>query len=139
MLSHYHRRKPGTVLARDGFAAVATALPELDGLRLVLLGLHNCDGGTWMHALAFGQLPRHQPGPLRLEAAFPLSLWVRDDAGRWHVARPVGWHDGGGGEADLTLRLLPPLTRSSDWIEVRSAGQSADVRATVPLCWGCPP
>jgi hypothetical protein len=139
LLSHYHRRKPGGPPAGDGFAAVATALPELDGLRLVLLGLHNCDGGTWMNALAFGQLPRDRPGPLRVETAFPLSVWVRDDAGRWHVARPASWSGEGCGEATLTLRLAPPLTRPSDRIEVRAAWQSAEVRATVPLRWGYPP
>jgi hypothetical protein len=137
LLSHYHRRKPGTAPAGDGFAAVATALPELDGVRLVLLGLHNCGGGSWVNALALGQLPGQQHGPLGLDMAFPLSVWVRDDAGRWHVARPSGWFEGGD-EAALTLRLTPPLTRSSGWIEVLAAGKSAQVRATVPLCWGWP-
>jgi hypothetical protein len=135
MLAHYHRRKPGSAPAGDGFAAVAAALPELDGLRLVLLGLHNCDGVTWMNTLAFGQLPRSQPGPLRVDRAFPLSVWVRDDAGRWHVARPAAWSEHGG-EATLTLRLAPPLTRPSDWIEVRATWQSAEARATIPLRWG---
>jgi len=138
MLSHYHRRKPDTAPAGDGFAAVAAALPELDGLRLVLLGLHHCDGDTWMNTLACGQLPARQPGPLRMDKAFPLSVWVRDDAGRWHVAQPVSWSEHAG-EATLTLRLAPPLTRPSDWIEVRAAWQSAEVRATVPLRWGYPP
>ena len=135
MLSHYHRRKPDAAPAGDGFAAVAAALPELEGIRLVLLGLHNYDGGTWMNALALGQLPGLQHGPLGLDMAFPLSIWVRDDTGRWHAARPAGWYQEGG-EAALTLRLTPPLTRSSAWIEVLATGQSAEVRATVPLCWG---
>ena len=134
MLSHYHRRKPDAAPAGDGFAAVAAVLPEFDGLQLVLLGVHNCEGDTWMNTLAYGQLPADQPGPLRLDMAFPLSIWVRDDAGRWHVARPTGWHDAGT-EATLTLRLAPPLTRACDRIEVRAFGQSAEVRATVPLQW----
>jgi len=137
LLSHYHRRKPDTARAGDGFAGLAAALPELDGVRLVLLGLHNCDGGTWVDALALGGLPGRQHGPLGLDLAFPLSVWVRDDAGRWHVARPSGWFDGGS-EAALTLRLTPPLTRSPAWIEVLAAGQSAEVRTTVPLGWGYP-
>ena len=138
LLSHYHRRKPDSAPTGDGFAAVAAALPELDGLRLVLLGLHNCDGSTWMNTLAFGQLPRSQPGTARVETVFPLSIWVRDDAGRWHVARPASWAEDGG-EATLTLQLAPPLTRLSDWIEVRAAWRSAEVRTTVPLRWGYPP
>ena len=88
-----------------------------------------------MNALALGQLPGLRQAPLGLDTAFPLSVWVRDDAGRWHAARPAGWYDEGG-EAALTLRLTPPLTRSSAWIEVLATGQSAEVRATLPLCWG---
>ena len=135
MLTHYHRRKPETAAAGEGFAAVAAALPELEGIRLVLLGLHNFDGGTWMDTLALGQLPGVQQGALGLDMAFPLSMWIRDGAGRWHAARPAGWYHEGG-EATFTLRLTPPLTRSCAWIEVLATGQSAEVRATVPLCWG---
>jgi hypothetical protein len=138
MLTHYHRRKPDAAPAGDGFAAVAAALPELEGIRLVLLGLHNYDGGTWMDALALGRLPGLQQGPLGVDMAFPLSMWVRDGAGRWHAARPAGWYDDGG-EAALTLRLTPPLTRSPAWIEVLATGRSAEVRATLPLCWGYSP
>jgi len=137
MLTHYHRRKPGAAPAGDGFAAVAVALPELDGIRLVLLGVHNYDGGTWMDALALGRLPERQQGSLGLDMAFPLSMWVRDSAGRWHAARPAGWYHEAG-EAALTLRLTPPLTRSCARIEVLAAGQSAEVRAIVPLSWGYP-
>jgi hypothetical protein len=138
MLTHYHRRKPETAAAGEGFAAVAAALPELEGIRLVLLGLHNFDGGTWMDTLALGQLPGVQQGALGLDMAFPLSMWIRDGAGRWHAARPAGWYHEGG-EATFTLRLTPPLTRSCSWIEVLATGQSAEVRATVPLCWGYQP
>jgi hypothetical protein len=137
LLSHYHRRKPDTAPARDGFAAAAAALPELDGVRLVLLGLHNCDGGTWVNALAHGDLARRPHLPVGLDMVFPLSIWIRDDAGRWHVARPAGWFDEGG-EAALTLRLTPPLTRPTASIEVLATGQSAEVRVTVPLSWGYP-
>jgi len=138
MLTHYHRRKPETAPAGDAFAAVAAALPELEGIRLVLLGLHNYDGSTWMDTLALGQLPSAQQGAPGLDIAFPLSVWVRDGAGRWHAARPAGWYREGG-EATLTLRLSPPLTRSCAWIEVLASGPSAEVRATVPLCWGYRP
>ena len=139
VLSHYRRRKPGTALIGDDFAAVAATLPEFDGIRLVLLGLHNSAGATWVNALARGRLPRHQPGPLRVEVAFPLSIWMRDDARRWHVAQPLGWSEEGGGEAALTLRLTPPLNRFPDWLEVRAAGPSAQARAAVPVRWGYRP
>jgi hypothetical protein len=138
LLSHYHRRRPEGAMARDGFAAAAAALPELDGIRLVLLGLHNCDGGTWVNALAHGKPVRPHFGPHGLDMTFPLSIWIRDDAGRWHVARPASWFDEGR-EANVMFRLTPPLTRSPAAIEVLAAGQSAEVRADVPLRWGYPP
>jgi len=138
MLSHYHRRRPDGAQPGDGFAAVAAALPELDGLRLVLLGLHNYDGSTWMDALALeagARLPDRRQWAPGLDMAFPLSVWVRDEGGRWHVGRPTGWQENGG-EAALTLRLLPPLTRCPDRIEVLAAGRSAEARVTLPLEWG---
>jgi hypothetical protein len=52
------------------------------------------------------------------------------------VAQAVGRSEEGSGEAALTLRLTPPLTRSCAWIEVLATGQTAEVRAPVPLCWG---
>jgi hypothetical protein len=138
LLTHYHRRKPETAPAGDGFAAVAAALPELEGVRLVLLGLHNYDGGTWMETLVLGRLPGPGPRVLGLDTAFPFSMWLRDEAGRWHAARAAGWHHEEG-EATLTLRLTPPLARSCAWLDVLATGQSAEVRATVPLCWGYSP
>ena len=135
LLAYYQRRKPGQAQARDDFAGLVADLPELDGFRLVLLGLHHFDhGGTWINALAMGQIPDHN-GALGLDMVFPLSIWVHDSAGRWHAARPVGWYDNGG-EYLLTLRLTPPLPRSGTWIEVLAAGRSAKVRTTVPLRWG---
>jgi hypothetical protein len=138
LLAHYHRRKPDPAPARDGFAAVATALPELDGIRLVLLGLHHSDGNTWMNALAIGEVPDGQHGPLGLDMSFPLSIWLRDSAGRWHAAHPAGWYDAYR-EHVLTLRLVPPLTRPAAWIDVLAAGKSGQVRARLPLRWGYPP
>jgi len=137
MLSHYHRRRSDGTRPGDGFAAVGAALPELDGLRLVLLGLHNFDGSTWMDALvveAGGRLPDRRHWAPGLDMAFPLSVWVRDGSGRWHVGRPAGWQENDD-EAALTLRLLPPLTRSPGRIEVLAAGRSAEARVTLPLEW----
>jgi hypothetical protein len=39
------------------------------------------------------------------------------------------------GDQALTLRLIPPLTRSATWIEVLAASQSAEVRTLLPLHW----
>ncbi len=150
LLAHYQRRKPDTVPAHHGFAAVTAALPELDGIRLVLLGLHNGTGGTWLHAQAAGWLPDVQDGPFGPDASFPLSVWIRDSGGRWHAAPPADWFPdsgarwhaappGDGSERALTLRLAPPLARSTPWIEVLAGGRSAEVRAKLPLRWGYPP
>ena len=79
-----------------------------------------------------------------LEAA--EALWIRDSGGRWHAApRPTGsptagrttfTGPGGAGERALTLQLVPPLVRSTPWIEVLAAGRSAEVPARLPLRWG---
>jgi hypothetical protein len=137
LLAHYGRRKPETAPVRDGCAGVAVALPELDGIGLVLLGLYNSDGNTWIHALTRGLMPELRPGPFGIGTYFPLSVWLRDSGGRWHAARPSGWHHAYG-EVTLKLQFVPPLTRSADWIEVLAAGRSAQARVTLPLRWGCP-
>ena len=94
LLAHYQRRKPDTAPVRDGYAAVAAALPELDGIRLALLGLHNTEGKSSLHVLARGLRPEN-PGPLGVDMYFPLSVWLRDSGGRWHAGRPAGWHRNG--------------------------------------------
>jgi hypothetical protein len=135
VLAHYHRRKPHTAPARDGHAAVAAGFPELDGVRLALLGLHNTDGNTTAHLLVSG-LDEDEicwPGP---ENA-PISVWIRDGIGRWHVAGLVS-SQASDGEYLLRIKLVPPLARSTAWIEVLAAWRSAEVRATVPLRWGYP-
>jgi hypothetical protein len=135
LLAHYQRRKPDPALPRDGHAAVAAALPELDGVRLALLDLHNFDGASFLEVLAKGLTPEEHHGPFGFDLYFPLSVWVRDSGGRWHATRPSGWHRTDG-EYALRLQLLPPLPRSAEWIEVQAAGQAAQVRARLPLRWG---
>jgi hypothetical protein len=134
LLAHYQRRKPEEAPAWDGFAAVAAALPELDGIGLALLGLHTTEGRTVLHLRA-----SHTDGSdERLVPDFPLSVWVRDSGGRWHAAQQAsGYRDDR--EYALMLRLVPPLTRATDWIELLVAGPAAEVRAKLPLCWGSPP
>jgi len=43
-----HRGNTGTTPVADGCAAAATAAPELDGIKLAILGLHNFGGDTVM-------------------------------------------------------------------------------------------
>jgi hypothetical protein len=138
LLAHGQRRKPNIGPAHDGFAATTVALPELDGIRLVLLGLHTAGGVTSLHALAGGLNPAARAGPCGVETYFPLSVWIRDSGGRWHAVQPSGWHRAGP-EYALQLWLVPPLPRSATWIEVLAAGRSAQVRARLPLRWGDSP
>ena len=134
LLAHYQRRKPDTVPVRDGGAAVAAALPELDGIRLALLSLVNTDDGSWFQVLARGLDLETPAGPFGIESYFPLSVWIRDSGGRWHACRPAGSHSEAG-EHVLKLQLVPPLSRATDWIEVLAAGPSAQVRVQLPLRW----
>ena len=131
LLAHYHRRKPEPAPVWDGFAAVAAALPELDGIAVALLGLHTTEGRTVLHLRASSPDGTDEPsGP-----DFPLSVWVRDSGGRWHAAQQDSWAQDDR-EAAFTLHLVPPLPRSTAWIELRAAGPSAEVSATLPLRWG---
>jgi hypothetical protein len=138
LLTYYLRRKPDTAQVRDGFAAVAAALPELDGIRLALVGLHNAEGSTMLHVLARGVRREQRSGPHGIDLDFPLSFWLRDSGGRWHAARPVAWYPSDP-EHSIELALVPPLPRSTAWVEVLAGGRSGEVRARLPLRWGAPP
>jgi hypothetical protein len=137
LLAHYRRRKPDAAAVRDGCAAVAAALPELDGVRLAVLGLQNTEGETWLQVLARGLMPEGHHGPFGLDMYFPLSVWIRDSGGRWHATRASGWHRAGG-EYALKLQLVPPLPRTTTWIDIAAAGPSAQARARLPLRWEDP-
>jgi hypothetical protein len=139
MLAHYQRRRPDDSSARDGSAPMAVCLPELDGIRLTLLALGNSEGSTTMSVLASDlppDAPRGSPGGADLH--FPLSIWVRDSGGRWHATRPSGW-TWADGDYTITLHMVPPLARSTSWIDVLAAGQSAEARVRLPLDWGYSP
>jgi hypothetical protein len=56
MPAHSHRRNTRAAPAGDGCAAAAVALPELDGIRLAILGLHTCRGDTVVHMRASGPM-----------------------------------------------------------------------------------
>jgi len=137
LLAHYQRRNPEPTQMREGYAALAATLPELDGIRVTLLGLQHTQGSSVLHVLAQGPAPEPRPGPLDIDLNFPLSFWLRESGGRWHAARPDRCHQGDG-ESAIRLRLVPPLTRPADWVEVQAGGRSAKVRATLPLRWRYP-
>ena len=115
--------------ARDGCAAVAAALPDLDGIRLTILGLTSSANSTMLHAHGSGLTHDYDRWP---EQNLAPTIWIRDSYGRWHATRVDRPREG-----DVTIRLqvVPPLSPRTDWIEILLAGQSAEVRATLPLRW----
>jgi hypothetical protein len=58
LLSWYQRSKTRTATERDGCAVATAVLPELDGIKLAILGLHNCQDSTVLHMHASGGLMR---------------------------------------------------------------------------------
>jgi len=132
MLAHYHRGQAGTAPAADGGAAAAVALPELDGITLAILGLHNCQGRTVVHMHASG--PMNQVSYLPAELYYWPVTWIRDNGGRWHATRTLGQSGIGGGTA-LRVEVVPPLSRATTGIEVVTTGRSAQARAKMPLRW----
>lgn len=65
------------------------------------------------------------PEPERIRQAFISVVSPRGDNG----ANP--WTDTC--MVTVWLRLVPPLDRGTTWIELSTAGRSAQVRATLPL------
>jgi hypothetical protein len=118
-------------------AATVAELPELDGAKVAIAGLHHGERGTIMHLLATG---------VTLEAGWPCgvrplpALWIRDSEGRWHAADADSIASPWGTDpwrvtrmVTLWLRIVPPLDRGTTWIEVSATGRSAQVRATLPI------
>ncbi len=133
-------REPQPPPAPGILAATVAELPELDGAKIAIAGLHHGDRGTIMHLLATG---------ITLEAGWPYGvrplplLWIHDSGGRWHATHTDDvvspWGDNGANPwtdtrmVTVWLRIIPPLDRGTDWIEISAAGRSAQVRATLPL------
>jgi hypothetical protein len=121
-------------------AATVAELPELDGAKVAIAGLHHGERGTIMHLLATG---------VTLEAGWPYGirpvpvLWIRDSDGRWHATDTDGvvspWGEGGANPwtdtcmVTVSLRIVPPLEPGTAWIEISAAGPSAQARVTLPL------
>jgi hypothetical protein len=115
---------------RDGCAGVVVALPELDETMLTILGLTSSADGTILHVHASGPARHLYYGPPERNLA--PAIWIRDSRGHWHATRVREQHEG---DITMHLQLVPPLSHRTAWIEVLLAGQSAEVRATLPLRW----
>jgi hypothetical protein len=124
-------------------AATVAELPELDGARITILGLHhstvvgrhNSATQTIVHMLVGGVTPEDDWTYGRVVRPLP-ALWVRDSSGRWHATRTNGTGlSPNSGEVILWLEIVPPLDRGTRWIGVVATGRSAEVRVRLPLCW----
>jgi hypothetical protein len=122
LLTHYHRRKPETVLPGYGMSGAAALLPDIDGVRLAVLGLHNGSNGSIMHV--------HVTGP---EADLPL-VWIRDESGRWHTTRWGFRNRLSEDEMMIRLQIFPPLPRTAS-VEILAAGRLAQARTELRLAW----
>ena len=129
MLAHYHGGQTGTAPAADGGAAAVVTLPELDGITLAILGLHNCQGRTVVHMHASGPMSKVNYTPAAALYYWPVT-WILDNGGGWHATRLLGQS----GSA-LRLEVVPPLSRTTTGIEVVTTGRSAEARAKLPLRW----
>lgn len=129
MLAYAHRRKRDVTTPRRGCAAVAVALPQLDGVTISVLGLSADETGTVLHVHARG-IPAH----LDPHAAFLPVFWLRDDDNRWHTAHISDWATGDDDEITAQLRVVPPLTHGTS-VDLIAGGRSEQVRTTLPLDW----
>jgi hypothetical protein len=84
MPAHSHRRNTRAAPAGDGCAAAAVALPELDGIRLAILGLHTCRGDTVLHM--------HASGPPAGGVDDHLGSFGRGNRRRFTIASQHGDH-----------------------------------------------
>jgi hypothetical protein len=131
----YSRRTNPDRAPVPGSAVTAIQLPELDGARIMVLGLHNGAHGQFLHLLASGVTPEYT-WPYGLIANRMPVLWLCDRNGRWHAARPA--RSAPLRDTDdfmLWLRVVPPVYHGTRWIDVVAARPSAEVRARLPLRW----
>jgi hypothetical protein len=136
VLSWYGRRHRPPV--HDGTASAGTLLPDVDGARVMVGGLHTRDGQTQLHVV----VGRERPGRLVVDAG-PLShqgfcCWLRDDGGQWHVAVPGSWSSSDH-EVTGSLQVLPPLGRDTTRVTLLASTLTSQVRAEVPLHWWAAP
>jgi hypothetical protein len=125
----------GPPATQTAVAAAAVALPEIDGIRFAVAGLHSGWNRNVLYVVATG-LPSPSPGlPGGRGPDTGFSWWVRDSAGRWHVALFSGSEPGTSGESRLDLNIRPPLGPETGDVELVVTGPSARIRARVPLVW----
>jgi hypothetical protein len=115
-----------------GVSPLAVVFPEIDGTRCVLTGLRSEPDSASLQLT--GWLGPALGWPSFADETTWPSVWARDSAGRWHIAAQNGGGSGGG-HANLTLRLTPPIHPKATSLEIMLLGKSGRATATVPLAW----
>jgi hypothetical protein len=110
-------------------AVVTGALPEVEGIGLTVLGLHDSGDRTVVFMHASGTT-----GGASFELNTWPVIWVRDSGGGWHATRTGGSADEDG-EITMDVLVVPPLSRDTARIEVIASGRSAQARAILPVRW----
>jgi hypothetical protein len=128
------RREQADPPAPGILAATVAELPELDGARITIAGLHHAGGRTIMHLLVSGVTLDHD-WPYDRGTRPMLMLWVHDSKGSWHATRLASVSEWGNA-IRMCLEIIPPLDRGTARIEVCVAGRSAQARLTLPLSPG---
>ena len=135
MLTRDHRRSPQPGSAPGSWAATAAELPQLDGARVAVLGLHHAEHGTILYLHTGGVTMEDDWEYYRAVRPLP-ALWIRDNAGRWHATRDYAPRPlGDNGEVTVELAIAPPLEAGTPWIDLVAAGPSAQVQTRLPLSW----
>jgi len=106
-------------------ASLSVRFPETDGLTIVLSGLLTRGQRTTLTGAFFGPIEDGYPeGP---------CIWLRDDAGLWHVAKIGSWSSGGVNV--FAAEVVPPLPPSAAAVDILVISRTADMRASAPLTW----
>lgn len=143
MLTPPSRSEPQAPPAPGILAATVAELPELDGAKIAIVGLHRGERGTIMHLLATGVTLEADWAYARGVRPMPV-LWIHDSDGRWHATRTDGVSPWGVNGANpwtdicmvtVWLRIVPTLEPGTAWIDVVATGQTAEGRARLPLSW----
>jgi hypothetical protein len=83
VLTQYQQTETRPAPVRDGCAAAAVVLPELDGIQLTILGLHNCADSSILHMHACGPACGGVPQKAeRLTDLFCAPAWRLRPGGR---------------------------------------------------------
>jgi hypothetical protein len=133
---HGRRHRPPV---HDGAAAAGTVLPDVDGARVALGGLHTRDSRTFLHLVV---APRPAAGPIVDAGPFSqpgFSCWLRDETSQWHAAVPESWQGEDDGVVAGTMQVLPPLGRDCSRVTLLASTLTSRVRAEVPLRWWAAP